>query len=113
MPRSRGRLFLFHLTAGGSKTWEFVRAFLILFAGTEVLLLLFAVLLDANLENFETHLILLAAASGVAALGLFMTSGDPGGRIGNAAKTLLVLLVLVGGVLALLLWAASTASRGS
>src|SRR4051794_15469764 len=48
----------------------------------------------------------------LAALGLFMTRGDPGDPLRNAARTLAVLLALVGAFTALLLWAASTAGGG-
>ena len=47
------------------------------------------------------------------ALGFFMTWGDEGNRLWNTAKTLSVLLVLAGGMIALLLWAASTSGEGS
>jgi hypothetical protein len=113
MPRSRDRASPFPLKPGGSNAWELARAFLVLFAGIEAVLLVIAVLVDAKLKSLETHLILFAAASSVAALGLFMTWGDPGGRLRNAAKTLFVLFVLVGSVIALLLWAATTTSKGS
>ncbi len=89
------------------------RAFLILLVGIEAALLAVGVLVDADITSLRTHLILVATASTAAALGLFMTWGDPGSHLRNAAKTLSVLVILMGGVVALLLWAATTASEGS
>jgi uncharacterized oligopeptide transporter (OPT) family protein len=48
-------------------------------------------------------------AATLAALGLFMTWGDGGSRLRNAARTLAVLLALCSGVVLLLLWGTSTA----
>ncbi len=97
----------------GSNARELVRAFLILLAGAEATLLVIAALVAAKLTSLETQVMLFASASAMATLGLFMTWGDPGNRARNAAKSLFVLCVLVGSVIALLSWAAATASKGS
>ena len=113
MPSQSGRAQECPEKPRASDARDLARAFLILLAGIEAVLLVVAVLVDAELARLGTHLILVATASTAAALGLFMTWGDPGSRLRNAAKTLFVLFVLVGGVFALLLWAAATASEGS
>jgi len=97
----------------GPDTRELVQAFLVLLAGAEATLLVIAALASAKLTSPETLVTLFASASALATLGLFMTWGDPGNRTRNAAKSLFVLCVLVGGVVALLSWAAATASKGS
>jgi protein-S-isoprenylcysteine O-methyltransferase Ste14 len=89
------------------------RAFLVLSGCSGAALLVVAAIVGANLESPEAIVVLAAAASGAAALGLFMTWGDPGSRTGNAAKALSVLFLLVGGATALLVWAGRTAGSGS
>jgi hypothetical protein len=56
----------------------------------------------------------IAAGGGatLAALGLFMTWGDPGDPLRNAATTLAVLLGLTSAFIALFLWAAATPGGG-
>jgi len=54
----------------------------------------------------------LAGAAVLAALGLFMTWGDDGSRLRNAARSLLVLIAFAGGLIALLVWNASTVGGG-
>jgi hypothetical protein len=56
----------------------------------------------------------IAAGGGaaLAALGLFMTWGDAGDPLRNAATTLAVLLGLTSAFIALFLWAASTPGGG-
>jgi len=113
MPSQSGRARECPEKTRASHARDLARAFLILLAGIEAALLVVSVLVDAELARLETHLILVAAASIAAALGLFMTWGDPGSRLRNAARALFALFVLVGGVFALLLWAAATAGEGS
>jgi hypothetical protein len=101
------------MTPQCSNAWGLTRAFLVLLTCVDVTLLIVAALVNADLTSLGTHLILVATSSAAASLGLFMTWGDAGSRTRNAAGTLLVLFVLVGGVVALLAWAAATASKGS
>jgi|tagenome__1003787_1003787.scaffolds.fasta_scaffold20889747_2 hypothetical protein len=101
------------MTSRSSNARGLARAFLVLLASIEVALLIVAALVDADLESPRTHLVMVATSSAITSLGLFMTWGDAGSRTRNAVRTLLVLFVLVGGVVALLLWAAATASKGS
>ncbi len=73
---------------------------------------LWAWILDLDTTSVRAAAGLAASAATLAALGLFMTWGDEGNRLRNAAKTLAVLLALCLGVVLLLFWGASTAPPG-
>lgn len=85
-----------------------IRDILILCGAIEVVLAPLAWLLGAR----ELHLLAgtTAAAATLALLGLFLTWGDEGSRVRNAARSLLVLCALLGLIAGLLLWSAHSAS---
>jgi hypothetical protein len=90
------------------------RDFLVLVAALEVALVPVAGWgVHAGVAGWPAALLGSLAGAGVLALlGLFMTWGDGGSRVRNAARSLFVLIALVAGVIALLVWGASTAGGG-
>jgi hypothetical protein len=84
----------------------FVRDFLVLLVGNEFLVWGIAIWLTGASLGLRTCLLVSAIAAALSALGLFMTWDDPGPRVWNAAKTLLVLLTFVAVLVALIAWTA-------
>lgn len=95
------------------RAFEFARDFLALQAGVQILLWPVALwILDIDASPRAALLVAVAAAC-LASLGLFLTWGDGGSHLDNAVKTLFVLLLMVAAVVALLVWAQSTAGEGT
>jgi hypothetical protein len=82
----------------------FVRDFLVLLVGNGFLVCGIAIWLTGASFGLRTCLLVTAIASALSALGLFMTWDDPGARVWNAAKTLLVLLTFAAVLVALIAW---------
>jgi hypothetical protein len=83
-------------------------------AGSAVAVAILAVwLADFDVRDARGDAAVADVATSLAALGLFLTWGDGGSRVRNAAKSLLALLALIAGAVALLLWNATTAGKAS
>ena len=97
-----------------ARALEFARDFLALLAGLQILLWPVALWeLDIDAASPWAAVLVTATAACLALLGLFLTWGDGGSSLDNAAKSLFVLLLLVAAFIAALVWAKNTAGEGT
>ena len=97
-----------------ARALEFARDFLALLAALQILLWPIALwVLDIDAASPWAAVLVTAAAACLALLGLFLTWGDGGSHLDNAAKSLFVLLLMIALFVAALAWAKSTAGQGT